>query len=142
MNLEQQFKDRLRAVGERVTAPRLGVYRILLRQGPLAMPRLILKASEDGIDRVTTYRTVNLLLELGFIQEFGLGRHRLLEVASDHDDHHHHFTCMQCGKLSDFDSVAIEEELDKIGTRLGFRTQSHQVEVKGLCLACQRLKSH
>jgi Fe2+ or Zn2+ uptake regulation protein len=136
MDHEQKFKDHLRAAGERVTSTRLGIFRILLRHAPIAMSKLIAKAQEDGIDPVTTYRTVDLFRKQALVQDLGMGRHRLLELSDRYHAHHHHFTCLTCGKISDFDSEAIESELHKVGVETGFEIRSHQLEVTGVCAAC------
>lgn len=138
MKREEQFKEHLRAAGERVTTPRLGLFRILLRHAPIAMAKLILRAREDGIDPVTTYRTIELFRRLALVQELGMGRNRLLELSDSYHAHHHHFTCVVCGRISDFDSEAIEGELHEVGAELGFEIHSHQLEITGVCAECRR----
>ena len=140
MNREDYFKGRLRLAGERVTTPRLSVFRVLWRQGPLPMGRLIAKAQADGVDPVTTYRTVDLFRKLDLLQEVGLGRNRLLEL-SESQTHHHHFTCTECGRITEFDSDAIEADLRRLAEHLGYAIRSHQLEVTGLCAACQKAVS-
>ncbi len=137
MEREQQFKDRLRVAGERLTSPRLGIFRILVRQAPVAMSKLIARSQADGIDPVTVYRTIDLFRRLGLVAEVGLGRSRLLELTDDSQLHHHHLTCLGCGKLVDFDSRVIEVELMRLGTELGFAIRSHQLEATGLCGDCR-----
>lgn len=133
MKREQQFKDHLKQAGERLTAPRLGIFRILLRQAPISMAKLISRARDDGIDPVTTYRTMDLFRKLGLVQELGLGRNRLLELSDTYHAHHHHFTCVVCGAISDFDNEAIERELRAAAQGLGFDVHSHQLEITGVC---------
>jgi len=137
MEREQQFKDRLRGAGERLTSPRLGIFRILVRQAPVAMAKLIARGQADGIDPVTTYRTVDLFRKLGLVSEAGLGRNRLLELSDEVERHHHHLSCVVCGKLVDFDNAAIEAELGRVGEQTGFAIRSHQLEATGVCAACQ-----
>jgi len=138
MSREEQFKNHLRAKGERVTTSRLAVFRILMRHSPLAMPKLIARGQEDGIDVVTTYRTVDLFRKLALVQELGMGRNRLLELSDSYHAHHHHLTCVVCGKISDFDSEAIETDLHRLGLELGFEIRSHQLEATGVCADCRR----
>ncbi len=136
MNHEEQFKDYLRGTGERITAPRLGIFRILLRQAPIGMPKLIERARADGIDPVTVYRTIELFRKLALIQEVGLGRNRLFELGEIHSVHHHHFICLSCGRILDFDSPAIETELQATAARTRFVLRGHQVEAVGTCEDC------
>ena len=137
MKTEQQFKDRLRSSGERVTSPRLAMFRILTRNAPVSMPKLIAKAQQDSVDTVTVYRTMDLFRKLELVQEVGLGRNRLFELSDDYHAHHHHLTCAQCGTIFDFDSEVIENDLNRISEQLGFRIRSHQLEATGLCANCQ-----
>jgi Fur family transcriptional regulator, ferric uptake regulator len=141
MSRELQFIERLREAGERVTTPRLGIFRILSRQAPMPMAALIGRGQADGIDPVTIYRTVDLFRRLGFIQEVGLGRNRLLELNDGYQAHHHHFLCLSCGAIVDFDSDGVEGELARAAERWGFEIQSHQLEATGICAACGLFKS-
>jgi Fur family ferric uptake transcriptional regulator len=137
MNSEEQFKARLRDGGVRLTTPRLGVFRILLRHAPMAMSALMMRGRADGIDPVTVYRTLELFRQLALVQEVGLGRNRLLELSDDYHAHHHHVMCLRCGQILDFDSAVIESELERLGESLGFKIDSHQLEATGLCAVCQ-----
>jgi Fe2+ or Zn2+ uptake regulation protein len=137
MNLELKFKDQLRTADERVTRPRLAIFRILIRHSPLSIAKLITKAKADQIDPVTVYRTLELLRRLNLVRELGVGRHRLFELGDIYNSHHHHFTCLECGRVTDFDSETIENDLDLIGERLGFDVESHQLEVNGVCADCK-----
>ncbi|HUD11237.1 MAG TPA: Fur family transcriptional regulator [Candidatus Saccharimonadia bacterium] len=135
-NSEQLFKDRLHAAGERVTSPRLVIFRMLVRHAPLSMPQIIQNALADSIDKVTVYRTVELLRRLDLVQEVGLGRNRLFELGDTLHAHHHHLTCTECGKVIDFDNETIEADLQSVGKQLGFDITSHQLEASGVCSAC------
>ncbi len=139
MNREDKFKALLRTAGERVTTPRLGVFRALVRHAPISMAQLIARAQADGIDTVTTYRTVDLFRKLAILQEVGLGRNRLLELSDQYQAHHHHFSCINCGMIIDFDNAAIERELQQIGKTMGLEVHSHQLETTGLCQRCQAM---
>lgn len=138
MEQEQQFKDRMRASGERLTTARLSIYRVLARYSPLPMARLVQKVQADGVDPVTCYRTLDLFRRLGLVQDVGLGRNRLLELTDGYQAHHHHFWCKVCGKATDFDSTVIEQGLAQVSSSLGIRIDSHQLEAYGVCATCQR----
>ena len=139
MKQEQVFKDQLRKNGERVTTARLGVYRVLSRYSPISMPKLLEKVQLDGIDPVTCYRTLDLFRRLGFVQDVGLGRNRLIELTDGSHAHHHHIWCQNCGKVIDFDSAVIEDELARISEKLGVSITSHQLEAYGVCRDCAKL---
>lgn len=136
-NLDEAFIGLLKDRGERVTAPRLAIFRLLSRSGPLPMAKLGARAKDDGIDTVTVYRTVALFRMLGLVREIGVGSRRLLELTDDFGGHHHHFWCSRCGRMSDFDDTALEGAIKEAGRSLGIAVTSHQVEITGLCASCR-----
>ncbi len=83
----------------------------------------------------TVYRTLRLLAEYGYAtaRDFG-GAHTLFEPADTH--HHDHVVCLSCGKVREFEDVAIEKLQEKAARRLGFRITSHRLELYGLCSSC------
>ena len=133
---DQAFINRLRSTGERVTSPRLSIFRSLRQYSPLSMNKLASRSKSDGIDLVTVYRTIALFKRLKLVQEIGVGNKRLLELTDDFGVHHHHFWCSECGKIIDFDNESFEHSLDAAAAKLGIRIQSHQVEILGLCKEC------
>lgn len=88
----------------------------------------------------TIYRTVNLLVEEGFltrtILETGIAR---FEVTPT--DHHDHLTCTLCGHIVEFENEKIEELQKKIAKRFGFVLTDHRMELYGECVdrsSCQK----
>lgn len=137
MNREELVKQKLREQGERVTQPRLKLFKVLVQETPASMAQLVAAGRRAGVDMVTVYRTVDLFRKLGLVQEVGLGRNRLLELSDDFLAHHHHATCVACGRIVDFDSGVIEADLRRLTQALGFELRSHQVEALGVCAECR-----
>jgi Fe2+ or Zn2+ uptake regulation protein len=133
---DEAFINRLKGAGERVTTPRLSIFRLLRQYSPLPMSKLATRSKADGIDLVTVYRSIALFKKLELVQEIGVGNKRLLELSDDFGVHHHHFWCSICGKIIDFDNESFERSLENAATKLGIRIQSHQVEVVGICREC------
>lgn len=140
MHLEQQCIGRLRQQGERVTAPRLMIFRLLVRHSPIKMARLIALAKRDSIDQVTVYRTIRLFKQLEIADEVGWGSNRRFELSGNYHAHHHHATCLRCGNIADFDSQALEQTIAAVVKATGFTMRSHQVEITGLCSACKNTR--
>ncbi|MCA9327123.1 transcriptional repressor, partial [Candidatus Saccharibacteria bacterium] len=53
-------------------------------------------------------------------------------------EHHHHATCTNCGaSIALPEDKALEKRLHELAARRNFTLQSHQIELTGLCEACQ-----
>jgi Fe2+ or Zn2+ uptake regulation protein len=137
--LDENFISLLKDRGERVTSPRLAIFRLLSRGGALPMSKLTARAKDDGIDTVTVYRTITLFRSLGLVREIGVGSRRLLELTDDFGGHHHHFWCSNCGRITDFDDTQLESAIIAAGRSLGITGLSHQVEITGRCGLCTQL---
>ena len=133
---EEQFISRLKATGERITSPRLALFRTFRQYSPLAIRKLTSIAKSNGIDPVTVYRTIALFKRLNLVQEIGVGNRRLLELTDDFGQHHHHFWCTSCGKILDFDDESLEKTMHQAADSLGISIESHQLEITGLCKDC------
>ena len=99
----------------------------------------------DGINVVTVYRLVNLLVEMGLFRriEFGQGYYRYERAESqDGAEHRHHLVCEACGRIEDFHGCADLVPLTaRVSQESGFKIQRHQLELYGTCAACQTAPS-
>lgn len=141
MDREIQFKERLRTGGERVTSPRLLIFRALLRKTPLTTVKLVGSLAASGIDPATIYRNLTLFRRLGVIQDVVAGGQRLVELTEDFGSHHHHFWCTNCGRLQDFDHPEVERYVQRVASELGIKINGHQLELSGLCTQCLAAQS-
>lgn len=131
--LEKVLKDN----GYSVTAPRRVVCELLHGQEPLSMHELNLRA-QGKLDRASLYRTIGLFEQLGLVQRIYIGWKYKIELSDIFTHHHHHISCLGCGKI-----VAITEEdeiealISRLASKHGFTAGSHQLEVRGYCPACK-----
>lgn len=130
----------MRANGERVSSPRLAVFRALKRKNAISIPDLVNAMEESAIEPSTTYRNIKLFRELGMVRDIVTGGKRMIELTDSFRGHHHHFWCRNCGKLIDFDDAGIEKELQTLAARLNFQIMSHQLDISGLCAKCKNQK--
>jgi Fur family ferric uptake transcriptional regulator len=93
----------------------------------------------------TIYRTLELLVDIGFVNkfDFGDGRSRYeLEAGSEDENHHHHLVCMNCRRVIDYtDFVDDELELLKktekgLSKKYNFKIKKHIIQFYGLCNRC------
>jgi Fur family ferric uptake transcriptional regulator len=119
------------------TTARRVVCELLWDHEPQSMHDLTL-ASKGKIDRASLYRTVGLFEQLGIVQRIYIGWKYKVELSDVFTHHHHHISCLTCGKIV---AITEEDEIETLITALaakhGFTTQNHQLEVRGYCPTCQ-----
>jgi Fur family peroxide stress response transcriptional regulator len=77
-----------------------------------------------------------MLHDLGLVTTLGPQRDRIRFDANL--EQHHHFVCVRCGLVRDFESEALSRlPLPESLAALGAVRDAH-VEVRGTCGACQR----
>ncbi len=98
----------------------------------------VLRERGVAAGKATVYRTLELLVNAGLVQEhdFGEGYKRYEPVAAQ--SHHEHLICLNCGKVVEFSSERIERMKSLIADEHGFRHHHHRLEIYGICSDCQR----
>jgi Fur family ferric uptake transcriptional regulator len=97
-----------------------------------------LRARGVPVGKATIYRTLDLLLDAGVVQQhdFGEGFKRYEPLAPL--SHHEHLLCIECGKVVEFSSERLERMKSLIADEYGFRYHHHRLEIYGVCQDCQR----
>jgi Fur family ferric uptake transcriptional regulator len=130
-----RFKKRLKQNGHFVTMPRMRLFAILQDNPALLISELITKLNTH--DQATVYRNIKLFEELGIVNRLQLGWESKLELSDRFEHHHHHMTCLRCGKVLVLqENIAIEKEIARIGTGTNFTITDHQLEIRGYCSVC------
>ncbi len=90
-------------------------------------------AQDMNISLSTVYRTVRLFEEAGILErhEFGDGRARYEQVASEHHDH---LIDMRTGKVIEFRNEQVERLQEAIARELGYKLIDHRLELYGVPL--------
>jgi len=88
------------------------------------------------VGRMTVYRTLELLQQLGLVRPIYLGSGAAHYVLLE-DGHHHHLVCARCDAVVEFDDCLMQELEQRLGERYNFRVQGHLLEVVGLCESCR-----
>lgn len=112
---------------------------MLGRAKPLSAEDLLKAAAKHKFKthKTSVYRQLSLLKEEAIIREIQLGeRKKRYEIYPD--NHHHHFVCVDCGRIED---VSAEKDLagleKKISQEKKFKIASHSLEFFGLCADCK-----
>lgn len=135
--------DALSAGGHRLTAARRAIIAALAASdGHITADALadLVAQTWPGVGRMTVYRTLDLLCELGQLRpvyQGGAAAHYVLL----HDGHHHHLICSQCERVVEFDECVVGSLAELIGRRFDFEVQGHLLEFYGLCPKCREDRS-
>jgi Fur family ferric uptake transcriptional regulator len=136
----QFFASKLQENGYRLTQSRQAVVAALLSSGGhMSADALaeVVHQRAPQVGRMTVYRTLDLLSELGLVRPVyqGTGAAHYILLA---DGHHHHLVCANCATVIEFDDCALAEIEQVIGERFGFEVQGHLLEFYGRCHTCRQ----
>lgn len=130
----------LHQVGLKATLPRLKVLEIL-RQGERRhlsaeeVHRALLQ-TEAEVGLATVYRVLGQLEQAGIVarRNFDPGP-AVYEI--DEGEHHDHLVCVHCGRVDEFEDLAIEARQQTVAEARGFRLTDHRLALYGRCRHCQ-----
>lgn len=126
-----------RQAGIKLTHQRLEVFRELAGNTSHPDAESIYQAVRERVPTVsldTVYRTLWRLHELGLITTLGPRREAIR--FDTNLERHHHFVCLRCGLVRDFESPELNHlRVPESVHGLGGVMETH-VEVRGLCAAC------
>lgn len=129
------FRRLLREHGQSITKVRLAVFEALTGQEPMAMRAIVARVPE--VDRASVYRAVALFERLGIVQRLNTGWKYKIELSDKFAAHHHHFSCVRCGRTITIRGHQLEQIIDQLATQHGFYPTAHQIEVQGVCKQCR-----
>lgn len=140
-DLRTTVTGRLRRANQRLTAKREALVDVLAAAPrPLTIPEIL--EQRRGLAQSSVYRNLVVLEQAGVV-------HRIVtndefaryELAEDLTEHHHHLICSSCGAVEDVPASAglersVQNVIDEVQRRVGFRTQHHRVDLVGVCRRC------
>lgn len=135
------FGRYLREHGLPVTQQREAVAEVVFgSDGHLSVDEIERRLREGGerIGKATIYRTLDLLVRSKLVEEhdFGEGFKRY-EHRLSRQPVHEHLICLECAKVTEFQSREIIRLEAQVADRYGFRPTRHRLEIYGLCGDCQ-----
>lgn len=136
---KEQYHAALKKHGLSNTKTRAAVFEVLQQSGhtPLSMPDLV-RALSGKADRATAYRTVESLESAGIIKRLYIGWKYKLELSDQFSRHHHHITCIKCGKIhATHNDQALEREISALAKSCGFTIADHHIDIRGICSDCR-----
>ena len=139
--LHTVVERRLRRIDQRYTGGRRAIVEVLASAGHPVSIGDIAERRPD-LPRSSAYRHLVDLQAGGIVRRVAAhDEFARFELAEDLTEHHHHFLCTNCGKVTDITpTVALErsisQQLDRLAEAQGFEPHGHRVDVIGLCAAC------
>ena len=129
----------LKQKGYRLTRSRLTIVEALLTCGGHITADGLLEVVhkiDATVGRMTVYRTLELLSELGLIRPVYQGTGAAHYILLD-GGHHHHLICSGCAAVFEFEECSLQEVGKLLAERFDFAIEGHLVEFYGRCQNCQ-----
>jgi len=97
-----------------------------------------LKEQGERIGKATIYRTMEILVRSGLVEEhdFGEGFKRY-EHLFHREPVHGHLICTNCNAVSEVRSPEVARVQNQVARAAGFQPTRQRLEIYGLCAACQ-----
>jgi Fur family ferric uptake transcriptional regulator len=136
--LEEQAQV-LRDEGYRLTQPRLAVLEVLATADGFLDAAAILELGREihpHLGRVSVYRTLDLLTELGLARKVHAadGCHSYGRAGRVEG---HYLVCERCGQIQEFPCAGLDELIEPVARRFGFSVHKHLLQLEGACPDCQ-----
>jgi Fe2+ or Zn2+ uptake regulation protein len=133
-------KDLLNSVGLRNTQQRELILEIIRKgKGHMDADDVYQTARKKNprLSLSTVYRTLQTLKELGLIEELHLDEtHHHYEIKDSRD--HHHFVCLKCGKVVEFETAAAARMMREVSREKGFEIINTEIRMTGYCADCKK----
>ena len=133
------LRDILQAAGRRLTAQRCLILEVLEKSAEhLDADALYDQARtrDPDISLATVYRTLAVFKDMGLVEEHRLGEeHGHYEPVRDQP--HYHFTCLECGKVIEFDTPLVAQIQRELSEQEGVRVTGAHLHLSGYCTQCR-----
>ena len=136
---ETEFKALLQQYNLKATTQRLSILKTLSSGAKthLTAREIFEKISKThpDIGFATVYRFLKVITKLGITSELKMSNTpSRYELTSNT---HHHITCVQCGKIVEFQHDKIEELIHKVIKKNKFSLKHYIIELYGECRRCK-----
>ena len=141
MSLTEGMTQILQATGRRMTSQRRLLLEVLAECDDHLDAEgiyVLAKERDPNISLATVYRTLKVLKEAGIVQERILdreGQKHYYELAARA---HYHFTCLECGRVMEFESPLIEQATHELARELDLEVVHTRVHLDGYCPDCKQ----
>jgi Fur family ferric uptake transcriptional regulator len=93
--------------------------------------------SSRPVSRASVYRILDQLEALALVQRVETGQAMVrYERVCEHEQHHHHLVCDQCGLVMPFSDPGLERAIDSLSERVPLAVSEHEIVLHGACIDC------
>jgi Fe2+ or Zn2+ uptake regulation protein len=134
---ERELQAALRERGRRVTPQRILIHRALTElDRHVSADELLASVSKQlpNASLPTVYAVLELFEELGVVRRVAAGSGPTL--WDPRAEEHQHLVCRSCGTVEDLDAAVDTRAVTRAARRRGFRADSAELVVSGLCARC------
>ena len=143
--IQKSFETFLQGRSLKLTAQRERIFeRAFATHDHFSADRLYAWLKEEegpAVSRATVYRTLNLLVEGGFLESLDAGKGELVYEHVLGHRHHAHIVCVDCGRIEEF----LDEEIEKLQVKAceskGFQLLRHDLRLFGTCPSCTKKRA-
>ena len=123
-----KFKDALSSEGLRFTQQRLNILDNMLNTNRHRDCEEIYDSLQNNrvkVSRATVYRTLEVLIQYGFIRQLDIGDGSVKYEKKIGNPHHDHMICVKTGRIIEFVDDRIEEIQEEIARKKGYKIIKH-----------------
>ena len=89
------------------------------------------------VSRASVYRILEELERLRLVQRVETGQAMVrYERVCEHEEHHHHLVCDECGVVMPFSDKALESAIETLSERVPLKVSEHEIVLHGSCRDC------
>ena len=139
--MSDKHADALRSCKLKVTPKRMALVELLSGASAYQGPQQIWKQLRKSFKKLglpTVYRNLEELVEAGLVNRIIHPNRQLYYFLCANHLHHHHFICIDCGKVEDIGSCAVKKLDNEVSHKHGGKILSHLLQVNGLCRDCSK----
>jgi Fur family ferric uptake transcriptional regulator len=93
--------------------------------------------SRRVVSRASVYRILDELEQLRLVQRVETGQAMVrYERVCEHDEHHHHLVCDECGVVMPFSDAGLERAIKTLSERVPLAVSEHEIVLHGACKDC------
>jgi Fur family ferric uptake transcriptional regulator len=96
-----------------------------------------LRGESRRVSRASVYRILDELERLRLVQRVETGQAMVrYERVCEHEEHHHHLVCDECGVVMPFSDKALERAIETLSERVPLKVSEHEIVLHGSCSDC------